>query len=246
VLWWKAWRESRGRFLSAAFVLVLFCWSSVSSARLDFPPRFQPHLPYTTFIWRGIYHGPNVIVFVIVSVALGLGGLMRERAVGTAPFTLALPVSRGALVRSRAGVGALQVMALATIPAWIVPWMSSRIGHPYPASQAWLFAGLFAAVGLVWFAAGLLMSTLFAGEHTPTAAGLLLPFGHLAIASIPGLRPMHWLNLFDVMNGSGLRYLDADTSLIVGPYPLLILGALLVAALSMATAAAMLTSRADY
>jgi len=246
MLWWKAWRESRGRFLSAAIVLAAFCFTTVSRARLDFPPRFEPTLPYTTFIWRGIYNGPSVIVFVIVAVALGLGGLMRERAVGTAPFTLALPVSRGALFLSRAGVGALQVIALATIPAWIVPWMSSRIGHPYPAPQAWLFAGLFAAAGLVWFAAGLLMSTAFAGEHTPTAGGLLLPFGHLALVSIPALRPMHWLNLFDVMNGSGLRYLDADTSLLVGPFPAAILGAVLVVALAMLAASAVLTARADF
>jgi len=246
MLWWKAWRESRGRFLSAAIVLAAFCFTTVSRARLDFPPRFEPTLPYTTFIWRGLYNGPSVIVFVIVAVALGLGGLMRERAVGTAPFTLALPVSRGALFLSRAGVGALQVIALATIPAWIVPWMSSRIGHPYPAPQAWLFAGLFAAAGLVWFAAGLLMSTAFAGEHTPTAGGLLLPFGHLALVSIPALRPMHWLNLFDVMNGSGLRYLDADTSLLVGPFPAAILGAVLVVALAMLAASAVLTARADF
>jgi len=246
MLWWKAWRESRGRFLSAAIVLAAFCFTTVSRARLDFPPRFEPTLPYTTFIWRGIYNGPSVIVFVIVAVALGLGGLMRERAVGTAPFTLELPVSRGALFLSRAGVGALQVIALATIPAWIVPWMSSRIGHPYPAPQAWLFAGLFAAAGLVWFAAGLLMSTAFAGEHTPTAGGLLLPFGHLALVSIPALRPMHWLNLFDVMNGSGLRYLDADTSLLVGPFPAAILGAVLVVALAMLAASAVLTARADF
>jgi len=243
VLWWKAWRESRGRFLSAAIVLAVFCASSVSRARLDFPPRLEPHLPYTTFIWRGIYNGPNVIVFVIVSVALGLGGLMRERAVGTAPFTLSLPVSRLALFGSRAGVGMLQVIALATIPAWIVPWMSSRIGHPYPAQQAWLFAGLFAVVGLVWFAAGLLMSTMFAGEHTPTAGVLLLPFGHLALASIPGLRPIRWLNLFNVMNGSGLGYFDADTSLLVGPFPLVMIAMMLGVALSMMLAAAGLTRR---
>jgi ABC-2 type transport system permease protein len=245
MVWWKAWRESRERFLAAAIVLAGFCLSTVSRARLDFPPRLEPYLPYTTFIWRGVYNGPNVIVFVIVSVALGLGGLMRERATGTAPFTLALPVSRTALFASRAGVGALQVMALATIPAWIVPWMSSRAGHAYPASQAWLFAGLFAVVGVVWLAAGLLMSTLFAGEHTPTAAGLLLPFGHLALASIPGLRPIRWLNLFNVMNGSGMRYFDADTSLLVDPWPVPMLAALLIVALSMAAAAATLTSRLD-
>ena len=243
MLWWKAWRESRGRFLSSAIVLAVFCWSSVGSARLDFPPRFEPHLPYTTFIWRGIYNGPNVIVFVIVSVALGLGGLMRERAMGTAPFTLSLPVGRAALFGSRAGVGALQVIALATIPAFIVPWMSSRIGHPYPVVQAWLFAGLFAAVGLVWFAAGLLMSTLFTGEHTPTAAGLLLPFGHLALANMPGVRPIGSFNLFKVINGSGLHHLDASTSLLVGPFPFAMLAALLAAALSMAIAAGRLTTR---
>jgi hypothetical protein len=47
------------------------------------------------------------------------------------------------------------------------------------------------------------------------------------------------------MNGSGLRYLDADTSLLVGPFPAAIL-AVLVVALAMLAAAAMLTARADF
>jgi ABC-2 type transport system permease protein len=246
VLWWKAWRESRARFLSGAVILALYCVSAVTRARLDFPPRYEPSLPYTTFVWRNIYDGPDALMVVIVTLVLGLGGLMRERASGTAPFTLALPVSRSALIISRAGVGLLETIGLAMIPAWIVPTLSSRIGHVYPTDQAWLFAGLFAIVGLVWFAAGFAMSVLLDGEHTATAGCLLLPFVYLGAVNVAGVRRLSPVNVFNVMNGRGLPGFDAATSLLGHPIPWTTLTAVLSAAAALLGIAALVTVRRDY
>jgi ABC-type transport system involved in multi-copper enzyme maturation permease subunit len=246
VLWWKAWRESRARFLSGAVILALYCVSAVNRARLDFPPRYEPSLPYTTFIWRNIYNGPDTLMLVVVTLVLGLGGLLRERASGTAPFTLALPVSRWSLLISRAGVGVLETIALATIPAWIVPTLSSRIGHVYPADQAWLFACLFVVVGLAWFAAGFALSVLLDGEHTATAGCLLLPFVYLGAVNVSGAHRLSPVNVFNVMNGRGLPGFDAATSLLSRPIPWTTLTAVLIAAAALLGIAALVTVRRDY
>src|SRR6185369_13749856 len=165
-LWYKAWLESRTRFLASALVLALYCVSFVAQARIGFPPVFDPHLPYSTFVWRGIYNGIDTLLFVVVALMLGLGGLRRERANGTAEFTLALPVTRVELLQSRVMVAMIQVAALAVIPAIVVPPLSARIGHPYPVSHAVRFAVLFAASGAVWVAAGVVWSAIITAEHT--------------------------------------------------------------------------------
>jgi ABC-2 type transport system permease protein len=246
VLWWKAWRESRARFLSSAVILAVYCASAVNRARLDFPPRYEPLLPYTTFIWRNIYNGPDTLMLVVVTLVLGLGGLMRERASGTAAFTLALPVGRLSLITSRAGVGLLETIGLATIPAWIVPALSSRIGHVYPVDQAWLFAGLFAIAGLVWFAAGFAMSVLLDGEHTATAGCLLLPFVYLGAVNVAGVNRLSAVNVFNVMNGRGLPGFDAATSLLGRPIPWTTLTAILIEAAPLLGIAALVAVRRDY
>ena len=185
-------------------------------------------------------------MLVVVTLVLGLGGLLRERASGTAAFTLALPISRWSLLISRAGVGVFQTVALATIPAWIVPTLSSRIGHVYPADQAWLFAGLFAIVGLVWFAAGFAMSVLLDGEHTATAGCLLLPFVYLGAVNVTGVHRLSPVNVFNVMNGRGLPGFDAATSLLGHPIPWTTLTAVPLAAAALLCVAAFATIRRDF
>src|SRR5262245_66651550 len=105
MLAYKAWRESRARFVLGAGVLVWFCASFVSEARHNFPPRMDPDLPYSVFVWRGIFNGPDTLLLVLVALMLGLGGLLRERASGFAVFTLSLPVKRWQILVSRALVG---------------------------------------------------------------------------------------------------------------------------------------------
>src|SRR5262245_12692492 len=118
-LCYKAWRESRSRFLGGATIIGFFCLNFVQRTRLDFPPPREPWLNYTTYVWRGIYDGPLVPMFVLLVLVLGLGGLRRELALGTAPFTLAIPISRARLVAARAVVGVLQVAMLSAIPVLI-------------------------------------------------------------------------------------------------------------------------------
>src|SRR5215475_3940035 len=121
MLWYKAWRESRVRFVLSAAVMIFLCLSLMNRARTGFPPPERPDLPYSAWVWGNVYGNFNPTVFIILAMVLGLGGLRRERPVGTAPFTLTLPVTRFHLIFVRAMTGLLQVVALSLIPALLVP-----------------------------------------------------------------------------------------------------------------------------
>src|SRR5262245_47465636 len=140
MLWYKAWRESRVRFLLSAAVMIFLCLSLMNRARTGFPPAERPDLPYSAWVWANIYGNLNPTVFVILVMIIGLGGLQRERPVGTAPFTLTLPVTRVRLVFVRAAMGLIQVAVLSLIPVMLVPMLSPLIARQsYPVSQSLQF-----------------------------------------------------------------------------------------------------------
>jgi ABC-2 type transport system permease protein len=247
MLWHKAWLESRVRFLVSAVVLSAYCVSFVQRARFDFPPLTEPTLRYSVFVWRGIYNGADTLMFVIVAVMLGLGGLQRERAAGTASYTLALPVSRLRLLATRVAVGWIEIAALASIPVLVVPWMSSHLaGRVYPVSQTLEFALLFAFTGTVWVASGCLWSAVFSGEHTGTVACVLTPVLYAAAINGTRLRQFPGVNILNVMNGTGMPYLDRVTALLIGPLPWTNLVAVACVAAALFGVAAFVTARRDF
>lgn len=219
MLYYKAWLESRVRFLAAAAVLSLYCLTFVQRSRLDFPPIREPMLTYTAHVWRGIYNGLPAVVFVIMTGMLGLGGLERERESGSCAFTLALPVSRLQLLWPRVAVAMFEMVALTAIPLIVVPWASSSIGHEYPVVHAVRFAVLFAITGTLWVSAGVLVSIALPGNYTSLAASVLAPAICAAVFSSAILRAHPALNPLNVMNGSRLPFLDRSTDLLIGPLP---------------------------
>jgi ABC-2 type transport system permease protein len=103
MLSYKAWRESRLGFLLSIFALALFCalyFYSVDN-RPDTVHRYTD-LQKTYLV---IYHGAVRNIFIVLTLLLGLGGLLRERAHGTLEFTLSFPVRRRRIVLTRAAVG---------------------------------------------------------------------------------------------------------------------------------------------
>src|ERR1700722_11299768 len=103
MLWYKAWRESQARFTMIALTLTVFCLFTVAfrnqiQAHGSFvPPNLRSSI-YSEHIYHLIYWGTAKGVFAFLVIFLGLGGLLRERARGTATFTLALPVRRWRIV----------------------------------------------------------------------------------------------------------------------------------------------------
>src|ERR1700691_4276383 len=102
MLWYKAWLETRSRFLISLIGVVFLC--SLMVFHWD---RNALSYVKADYYYYGLSAGHSTLVTMwIVAVSLLLmGGLMRERAIGSSAFTLALPVSRIHLMVVRIGMG---------------------------------------------------------------------------------------------------------------------------------------------
>jgi len=245
MLWYKAWRESRVRFLLSAVALAIICASFVFFHRDASGGVSDEPVSYPVYIWRITYKGYLRELFMILAILLGLGGLTRERDQRIAGFTLALPVGRWALLATRTLVGLGQVVLLATLPAIVMPLLSPLIGEAYPLSQAWAFAILWATIGSLIFAVALLASVLFAGEFTAPVVAIL---GLAAYSFLADMRPLerYLTDIHDVMSGIDMPYFEERTGILTGPLPWATLFTVLLAAAALIAIGARLTSRQDF
>src|SRR5215475_14538473 len=125
MLWYKAWLETRGRFLACLVTITAFCFIFVHHAqeiafRGDGISRPGGAADYYRLLF--VTQQFLVIMWVVSAVLLGMGGLLREKAIGVSTFTLALPVSRVRLFGVRVAMGLLQSAALV-----ILPWCAVAI-----------------------------------------------------------------------------------------------------------------------
>jgi len=246
MLYYKAWLESRMRFLAAATVLSLYCVTFIREARVNFPPVFEPRLPFTAYVWRGIYDGVDTLVFILFAAMLGLGGLERERELGSDGFTLALPVTRSQLLVPRVAVAMIEMIALAAIPVVVVPWASASIGRSYPVEHAVRFALLFAVTGGLWVSAGVLSSVLLTGVYTSLVASVLTPAAFAAVAATSAARRHPAVSPFNVMNGARLPIVNRVTALANGPLPWASLCAFIAISAVLLGAAFAVSRRRDF
>jgi ABC-type transport system involved in multi-copper enzyme maturation permease subunit len=210
---WKAWRESRNRFFASLGLLSVLVGYSVLSGPLFLEGmainRPDEPLSYSGYIWVSLFDFYLQGFWIACAFILGLGGLWRERALGTSPFTLSLPVTRKDLVFIRAAVAIVEAFAIAVVPCLLMPLFSWATGNHYSLSQSIMFALLLAAGGLVFVGLSVLLSSIFEGEYTAFIIGMC------AIATAFFLfkaRSMHRWSIFDLM--SGARHIDSATHLL--------------------------------
>src|SRR5207253_1205462 len=102
----KVWRESRSRFFFILAALLL-----VTGATVFYNARAEKVVVESKdFHAAGLrtIRGSLFMFWSFSALFLGLGGLLRERAVGTVDYTLSLPVSRTRWFLYRASNGAVQ------------------------------------------------------------------------------------------------------------------------------------------
>src|SRR3954471_19669685 len=188
MLWYKAWLETRTRFFTAAAVTLAVClfwtlghtWIENNWQRdlIEHPEYNNPAWflramrDYPFFLWHFVYAEMFQKVWVILAVLLGIGGLSREAAHGTAGFTLSLPVSRYALFRTRALLAVAEMLALSTIALATVVVGSRIMALPYPVGHGVIHLATMFAGGLVFLAASLCLAEFTEGEHTPVLVAL--------------------------------------------------------------------------
>ena len=244
-LCWKAWRESRARFVVAlALVFSLVAFTVLSGA--DFLAGLAIHHPdarttYTGYIWLSLFDFYLQGVWIGCAILLGLGGVWRERATGVANFTLSLPVTRNDLLITRTIVAVAEAFVIAFVPCLSISLFARLTGFVYPVNQALLFAFLLAVGGSAFLALSLLLSSVFDGEFTALLLGLTLAGVAFFVFKAEALE--RW-SIFDVM--SGARHIDPTTHLLGRSLPWAGLSISVLSAWAMIAGANRLLSVSDF
>jgi ABC-type transport system involved in multi-copper enzyme maturation permease subunit len=223
MLFFKAWRESRARFLLSAATIAVLCTGVVLlNARIQSNPgQILPGFRATTYsehVYDFIYSGTAKGLFVMLMLFIGLSGLLRERRRGTAPFTLALPVTRSQFIGTQIVVGVLEVIGVAALPVLLIPTLSPFVGRSYPVTESLHFAVLWLGGGLMMFALAFLCSILFAGEYTALVVAFLGLFAVPLAAQVPALEPYR-VNFLQTMGEFGTMHWNPEHTLLL-PSPL--------------------------
>lgn len=170
-LWHKSWLESRTRFIcAAALMFLVVSWDILDSEHGM--SRFDkiPPITFSQYVAH-VFGGRLQWVWVASALLLGLGGLVRESALGTAQFTLTLPFRRREWTKVRVTLGLMEAATLAVIPVLVIPLESHLIGHSYSSWEALKFSGLLLTGGSVFFFVGIFWSSLLPGEFSAVVAG---------------------------------------------------------------------------
>src|SRR5450755_3849143 len=148
MLCYKTWLETRSRFLISLLGAVGLCSFMVFHGDRD-------AMPYTTLVYYySVLHGGHALlctIWVMAVTLLTMGGLLREKAIGTAPFTLALPVSRKRLMTVRIAVVLGEAIALILVP-WAAMFLTGSLaGKTHSLQQALFHMSLLAGGGMIFF-----------------------------------------------------------------------------------------------
>jgi ABC-2 type transport system permease protein len=211
MLWYKAWLETRSRFLISLIGMVVLCSVLVFHGDRNVIYDVKPdYYNYVFFVSNSIL----VMMWVLAVTLTMMGGLLREKAIGSSAFTLALPVSRTRLMMVRIATGLIQAVALAVLP-WIAIFsVGSIFGKTHSISQAAFYLVLLLGGGVLFFAIAVLVSSLISGEYTAP----VVSFGAVIVIAVglstAALRPY---SPWTFMTGSG--YLNRQTNLLTWPIP---------------------------
>ena len=209
----KLWRESRWRFF-----FILAALLAVTSISVFYNAKAEKVvIEAKDFHEAGVrtIRGALFLFWGFSAMFLGLGGLLRERAVGTVDYTLSLPVSRTRWFLYRALIGSLQSMAATLVPAIAIPVIAAVSGGAYPVGDAFLLGLRLGLGGMLFYAVGLLASTLFAGDYASAGIGIALVFAINNSTRV--IESLKWLNLQDTI--TPMQMIDESTYLIHGQMP---------------------------
>lgn len=243
--WYKAWCETRTVILLGIAAIALACVFLVFNQQA-MRDSVGHHMSYTAFLWKSVYDSFGRDLFLILCIILGSGGLLQEKANGTAGFTLSLPVSRIRIVFTRAWMGYVGVLGMALTPVLVLPLGSRFVGQHYSATQAFGFSLLWACCGAIFYSYTFLLAHLMEGEYTAmlVAVPSLMAYGFLMVVPWLGRFPM--LNIFSIINGEDMPFFNGFLHLLVGPMPWFALTVMLLIAFIFVFFAARRMERMDF
>jgi len=188
MLWYKAWLDTRWRFLIGLGVLALAAAGCVLAypralqvigavgnsdqavtaivgsnplARENIARTLRLAGTYRGFVWSQLFHNELPQLWCLFAIVIGSGGIVSQAARGEGLFTLSLPISRQQLVTSRVGIALAELLALAVVPAALLPLLSPAVHQSYSLTDALVHALFLFGGGTVFFSATFLLSSWF-------------------------------------------------------------------------------------
>jgi hypothetical protein len=218
MLWYKAWLDTRWRFLigltllACSAAVIVFTYPKVMQLMPLVPPagaggeigqriREAAELSrnYRGYVWSQWFQQSVTQMGTLFAALLGSGGLVAQGSAGASLFTLSLPASRNRLLGVRAAAGLGEWLVVAVVPCLVLAALSPAIGQRYALGEAVTHGICLFVAGAVFFSLALLMSTVFTDPWRPL---LLALFAAMALAvSEQALRGVLHHGIFSVMSG---------------------------------------------
>lgn len=219
MLWYKAWLETRWRFIAGAGILLLSAAGTVivypqiirlidSAPALDTSGEIGRRVrenvelarTYRGYIWAQAFGANLPQLATLFAALLGSGGVL-SRGTGAALFTLSMPVSRTRVLGVRAAAGLAELAVITFVPTLAILVFSPAVGQRYGIVDGLVHALCLFTAAAVFYNLALLMSTAFDDIWRP----LLIACGAAFVAvladyAVSGARPY---GLFHLMTGEG-------------------------------------------
>lgn len=205
MLWYKAWIETRWRFLIGLAVLlctaigVVFTYPrvvallpAVSTVNLTgfvgerIKEAADLERTYRGYVWYQWFHQNMAQMGTLFAVLLGTGGLLSQSAGGAAVFTLSMPASRQRLVGVRAAAGLAEWGALAVLPQLLLALFSPAVGQTFSLADALVHSLCVFVGGAVFLSLGILLSTEFDDVWRPLLIALAIAIGIATVETLAG------------------------------------------------------------
>lgn len=219
MLWHKAWVDTRWRFLLClALLLVLACGSSLSFPKVrDFLASIElPAVPgeeaaeafresleitrtFRGYAWSNWFAQSFPVLLTLMAALLGSGSALVKGGSG-ALLSLALPVSRGRWIGTRAGTALAELLVLALAPSLAFAALAPVVGEELAVTEAMVYGLSAFAGGTLFLGLAVFLSTVFNDVWRPL---LLTCIGALAI----GVIVPHDYGLFRAMGGQSYFFM---------------------------------------
>jgi hypothetical protein len=203
MLWHKAWVDTRWRFsLGLALLLLLACGSSLTFPRVRdffssmqlpavadeaaaaaFREQLEMMRTFRGYVWSQWFSQSFPFLLTILAALLGSGSPLVKGGSGGL-FSLALPVSRGRWIGTRAGTALAELFVLALAPSLAFVVLAPVVGEQFAVTEALVY-GLSAFLGATLFLGlAVFLSTLLNDVWRPllltcvgaVAIGVLTPY----------------------------------------------------------------------
>lgn len=191
MLWYKAWLETRWRFLIGLVVVICSAVATV----LVYPHVLEliPLVPnaagpigeqireaariereYRGYIWFQWYRQNLPQWATLFAIVIGSTSLRSP------VFMLSLPLSRSRLLAIRTSAGLIEVFLLSFVPSVLISLISPSVAQHYAAAEGLIHSVCFFAVVSPFFALAVLLSTMFDDVWRPP----LIAIGITIVVSI--------------------------------------------------------------